>query len=101
MVSRLRRTHHRRGVAKLAAARGEHDDVEAGLRAALASYEDMGYVYWAAYTRADLAAWLIDRDRSGEAWPLLDEAELTFTSLGARPALERVQELRAGAPVRA
>jgi hypothetical protein len=86
--------------ANLAAARGEHDTVEAGLRAALGRFEALGYPYWIAHTQTDLAAWLIDRDRAGEAWPLLDAAEATLAGLGARPALERAQALRAAAPVR-
>jgi hypothetical protein len=91
----FRRAQHERGTALLAAARGEHDAVEAGLRAALAAFEELGYAYWVAHAQVDLAAWLLDRDRAEEAWPLLDEAEVALTRLGAQPALQRVRELRA------
>jgi tetratricopeptide (TPR) repeat protein len=95
----FRRAQHLRGAANLAAARGEHDDVEAGLRAAIDAFAALDYVYWLAHTRIDLAAWLIDRDRALEAVPLLDEAAAALEPLGARPALERVRQLRAAAPV--
>ena len=40
--------------ARLAAARGEHDDVEAGLRHAIERFAAMGYPYWEAMARLDL-----------------------------------------------
>jgi class 3 adenylate cyclase/tetratricopeptide (TPR) repeat protein len=101
VIPPVRQAQWRRGKANLAAARGEQGEVEAGLRAALEHFEALGYVYWAACTQVDLAAWLIERDRAGEAWPVLDEAETTFAGLDARPALERAQRVRQQAPARA
>ncbi|MGH2872066.1 MAG: ATP-binding protein [Solirubrobacteraceae bacterium] len=82
-----------RGRALLAAAEGEHETVEQGLQSAVAMFEKLGYAYWLAVARIDLAAWLIDRDRGDEAAPLLEQAIETLTLLRAAPALERARQL--------
>ena len=81
-----------RGHALLAAAEGRHDDVEADLRRAVAGLEDLGYPYWLAVARTDLARWLVDRGRAPEAADLLDRARASLEALGAAPALERARE---------
>jgi len=53
----------------------------------------LGYPDWLARARTDLAAWLIDQSRAGEAVPLLDEATAALESLGTAPALARAQTL--------
>jgi hypothetical protein len=97
-IAPFRQAQRQRAGSLLAAARGEHDTVEAGLRAAIDSFEQLGYVYWLAHARIDLAEWLLDRGRAAEAFPLLDLAEAALTSLRARPALERCAALRAAQP---
>jgi class 3 adenylate cyclase/tetratricopeptide (TPR) repeat protein len=82
-----------RGRALTAAAQGRHDDVEADLAAALDGFRSLGYPYWLARVQTDLAAWLIEQQRSSDAAPLLSEATATFGSLGAAPALARAQAL--------
>ena len=79
----------------LAAARSDHDAVEADLLAAVEGFRSLGHVYWLARAQTDLAAWLIERGRGDEAGPLLDEAILTLERLGAAPALARARDLRA------
>ena len=82
-----------RGRGLLHAAEGDHDDVERDLQMAIGTFEKLGYPYWLAVAQTDLAAWLIGESRASEAAPLLDEAADTLESLGATPALARVQEL--------
>jgi hypothetical protein len=84
-----------RARAMLAAARGEHAQVEHDLTAALDALQALEYPYWIARTRSDLASWLIDQGRAGEASPLLDQAIATFGSLGAAPALAAARTLAA------
>jgi tetratricopeptide (TPR) repeat protein len=81
----------------LAAARGEHGDVEAHLDAALERFTSLRYPYWAARVRTDLAAWLVERERTTEAVPLLDDAIAELERLGAVPALERARDVREAA----
>jgi hypothetical protein len=83
------------GLGQLAAARGDGEPVERHLGAAIARFADLGYPYWLARARAELAAWLIAGGRTAEATPLLDQAIETFESLRAAPALSRALELRA------
>jgi class 3 adenylate cyclase/tetratricopeptide (TPR) repeat protein len=73
--------------ARLAAARGERDGVEEGLRAAVAALDRLAYPYWRALAQADLAQWLGTEGREEEAAALLDEAVSVLVGLGARPAL--------------
>ncbi|MGI8675614.1 MAG: tetratricopeptide repeat protein [Nocardioidaceae bacterium] len=77
--------------ALVAAARGQHEDVEAGLRRAIDGFRELGYPYWLARVQADLAQWLSGQGREGEAEPLLTEAMDTFTRLGAQPDLDRLR----------
>ena len=86
-----------RGQALLAAAEGRHETVEAGLNAAIDGFAGLGYPHWLAITQTDLAAWLIDQDRRGEAEPLLEDAIAALTPLRAAPALDRAIALT-GAP---
>jgi class 3 adenylate cyclase/tetratricopeptide (TPR) repeat protein len=82
------------GRGRLAAARGEHDGVEADLTAAVEAFRELGYPHWLARAQTALAGWLIERNRLDEAIPHLDEAGATLERLGAMPALARVHELR-------
>jgi len=80
-----------RGLA--AAMSGEHDAAEAELGAAIDTLRALGYPYWLAVVQTDVAEWLVGQHRGGEAEPLLEEAIAVLRELGARPALERAQQL--------
>ncbi len=97
LVSPFMRAQVARGRGTLALARGEDDAVEPLLTEAMERFTELGYPYWLARTQSDLAAWLIAHGRASEAEPLLDEATATLERLGAAPALERAQLIRAGA----
>ena len=56
----------------------------------------MGYPYWEAMARLDLACWLSELARSEEAIALADTAASIFERLGAAPDLDRAR--RVGAP---
>ena len=86
------------GLGLLAAARGEHDVVEAHLTDAVARFRALGYPYWLARAQTDLAAWLHDQNRASEASPLCEEAVATLERLGAAPVLAQARALLAAAP---
>ena len=79
--------------ARLAAARGEHEDVEPGLRHAIERFAAMSYPYWEAMASLDLAEWLSDQGRNDEAKAPRDAAAQTFDRLGAAPDLARARRL--------
>ncbi len=81
----------------LASLEGRHDEVEAELTQAIESLAGLRYPYHLALAQLDLAEWLIGQSRAAEAAPLLEAAVATFAALGAAPALERAQNLAAGA----
>jgi hypothetical protein len=85
------RAQRLRSVARLRAAHGDHDGVEADLRAAVEAFQALGYDYWVAVVRTDLAEWLVENGRAEEAAPLIAEAEPVLVGLGVRPALERLR----------
>jgi len=60
---------------------------------AIATFEAMGAAYWAARTRLDLAAALVEREAPG-AESLVDLAEPVLVAAGATRALRQVAELR-------
>ena len=95
------RHHLARARGLLAAASGEHEQVEADLQAAVSGFEALRYPYWQAVAQTDLAAWLIDQGRTQEAAALLQDAATALQRLGAAPALARAQGLLDAAPVTA
>ena len=100
-VAPLLRGELARGQALLAAARDEHEDVEASFRAAIAAFTELGFPFSHARAQADLAGWLIERGRTEDAAPVLEEAKATLEGLRAEPLLRRVRNLsaaRAGSP---
>jgi tetratricopeptide (TPR) repeat protein len=86
--------------ARLAAARGQHDRVEAGFKAAAGLLRELGMPFWLGVTLLEHAEWLAAQDRPGDADPLREEAGAIFERLGARPWSERVARL-AGRPAQA
>ncbi len=89
------RAHVERGRALLAAAEGEHDTVEADLTSAVEGFRSISYPYWHARAQVDLVAWLIDREKTDDAAPVLAEARATLASLEAAPALALAADLEA------
>ncbi len=84
-----------RGRALTNIAAGDHETVEADLSSAIDGLRALGYPYWLARTQIDLAAWLVEQHRDGEAAPLLADSTTALEALGAVPALERAQALQA------
>ncbi len=85
--------HLIRGRALVAALAGDSDGVDRDLQAAIERFRQLEYPYWLATAQIDLAEWLIGQGRASEADPLLEEAGDALRSLGARPALERIERL--------
>ncbi len=91
------RAHADRMRARLTAARGDHEGVEDGFKAAIAVFRELQNPFWAAVTEVELAEWLLSEDRSDEVAPLLADAEDIFERLGAAPWLDRLHRLGRGA----
>ena len=83
-------------------ASGEDADAEQDLEAAATAMAELGYSYWEAVIRTDLAEWLVGQGRSAEAAAIVDAAAAVFDRLGAVPQQRRIAALRthAGAAVR-
>jgi hypothetical protein len=64
--------------------------VEANLRSAIETFRSLGYAYWLARAKADLARWLRSQAGWEEAKQLLTEARDTFTQLDAKADLARL-----------
>ncbi len=90
-----------RGEGLLAATDADRETAEARFRAAVEELSALGYPYWVAQARTDLAALLIDDHRGAEARVLLDDAIALLKDLRAAPALARAEELLAGLPIAA
>jgi hypothetical protein len=100
-VSPYLRGELNRGRGLLAAARGEHDEVEEPMRAAIATFDSLGYPFPRARTQIDLAEWLIAHGRYAEAEPLLSEAVIALSPLRAAPLLARANDLLTRVPASA
>jgi tetratricopeptide (TPR) repeat protein len=85
--------------ARLAAARGEQDRVEAGFKAAAGMLRELGVPFWLAVTLLEHAEWLARDAGTERAEPLFAEAGAIFERLGVRPWLERLAIHRTGLPV--
>ncbi len=72
------------------AARADASTVEAHLRSAVDELRRLGYLYWLARAKADLATWLRSQGRNAEAENHLRDAVRTLTELGAQPDLDRL-----------
>jgi class 3 adenylate cyclase/tetratricopeptide (TPR) repeat protein len=80
--------------ARLAAARGESESAEAGLKMAAGMFRELGMPFYLAVTLLEHGEWLDGQGRTEEATPLLAEAGGIFERLGARPWIERVDRVR-------
>jgi hypothetical protein len=71
-----------------------HDpDAGAHLLAAVDRFASLGYVYWLARGRIELAEWLVGEGRAEEAQPHLAAALPVLEALKAEPLLARAREL--------
>ncbi|MDX6657800.1 MAG: hypothetical protein QOH62_2593, partial [Solirubrobacteraceae bacterium] len=75
-----------------------HDpDAGAHLLAAVDRFASLGYVYWVARGRMELAEWLVGEGRAEEAQPHLAAALPVLETLKAEPLLARARELSSAA----
>jgi tetratricopeptide (TPR) repeat protein len=79
-----------RYTALIAIARGETAGVDTNLKAAIGLYREFGLPFETAGAELELAEWLVGANRAPEASDLLDDARAIFTTLGAKPWLDRV-----------
>jgi class 3 adenylate cyclase/predicted ATPase len=74
--------HRLRGL--VSAARGDDPEfAEAELRIGIAALEAFGAVGFAAQAQEELARWLVDQVRPGDARPLVEAARAVYTAIGA------------------
>jgi len=66
---------------------------ETNFAQATKQFRDLGMTYWLAVTQLENAEWLVDRNRSSEAEPLIREARETFERLEAKSWLGRLSVL--------
>jgi class 3 adenylate cyclase/tetratricopeptide (TPR) repeat protein len=79
--------------ARLAAARGQSDEVERGFKRAAALLREIGARFWLAVVLLEHGEWLAQSGRAEEAEPMLEEARETFEGLEATPWLQRLDRL--------
>jgi class 3 adenylate cyclase/tetratricopeptide (TPR) repeat protein len=91
------RAHLTRGDGLLAAAAGDFATAEARLRVAIERLDSLGYPYWLAVAKTDLASVLLEDRRPDDAKPLLENVTQVLTELRALPALGRADGLLASA----
>jgi class 3 adenylate cyclase/tetratricopeptide (TPR) repeat protein/ribosomal protein L40E len=80
----------RRALARLASSRGDGQRVEAGFKEATGLFRELSVPFSMGVTLLEHGEWLVQRDRSEEASPLLEEAGQIFERLKAQPWLDRV-----------
>ncbi|HEY2636862.1 MAG TPA: hypothetical protein VGI54_05700, partial [Solirubrobacteraceae bacterium] len=95
LLPRYLRAQRARGRGLLA---GGREEAERELAAAVAAFGALGYPYWQARARLDLAGWLVEHDRAAEAAEPLEAATAALTELGAAPGLRAADALAARVP---
>ena len=83
--------------ARLAAARGETEEVQQDWTSASAIFREAEMPFLQAVTQLELAGWLRGQGETVKSVVLLDEALTIFRRLKARPWLEKAESLAAGA----
>ena len=81
--------------ARLAARRGNKEEVEAKLVAAEDGLRDLGAVFDLAVSQLEHAEWLIGQAKPKQVPPFLEEAAATFDRLNARPWQKRLDQAQA------
>jgi class 3 adenylate cyclase/tetratricopeptide (TPR) repeat protein len=84
--------NYARFASRLAARRGEDDDVEPGFARAQAIFRELGMPFYLGIALLEHGEWLSANDRSADAEPLLGEAREIFERLEAGPWLERATQ---------
>jgi predicted ATPase/class 3 adenylate cyclase len=85
--------------ARLAGTAGDPGRAEAGYKAGIARFRELGMPFWLAVTLAEYGEWLSDAGRPEEARPHLGEAHELLDRLKARPWLERLDRITGSAAV--
>jgi class 3 adenylate cyclase/predicted ATPase len=88
-VSPYLEAHAARATARLAAARGDSNDLEQGFKTAEQIFREYGIPFWLAATQLEHAEWLAVQGRGADAETSLAEARATFERLEAQPWLVR------------
>ncbi len=101
LVTPYLRANGARLAARLAAARGEDDSVEAGFFAAEKTFREIAMPFELAVTLLEHAEWLAAQDHHAETGPLVAEAAEIFEHLRANPWLERARALPTAAMAQA
>jgi predicted ATPase len=83
--------HDMRFRARLAALRGQTDEVESGFKGAAGLFREIGVPFYMAVTLLEHAEWLVEQGPGHDAKPLLDDAREIFERLKAVPWLERLR----------
>ena len=83
--------------ARWSIARDDDDgEIETEFRKAIETFRTMEAPFWIGAVALDLGTWLLTRERETDAKPLLDEANEIFSTLEAKPWLERLDAVRQG-----
>jgi tetratricopeptide (TPR) repeat protein len=85
--------HWTRFRARLDVRQGTTEHVESRFKQAAGSFREISVPFYLAATLLDYGRWLIAEGRDRDAGSALDEARGVFQRLGARPWLERLDEL--------
>ena len=78
---------------------GTDAEAEENLNTAATAMAEMGYPYWEAVVRTDLAEWLVRQRRQAEAAAVVEAVTGVFDRLGAVPQQRRIAALRTQAGV--
>ena len=84
--------HRDRMRARMAATVGDHAAADAGFRAAIGMFREIGMRPAHAMAQAEYGEWLATQGRHDDAAPLLAAARETLEALAATPWLERIAE---------
>jgi class 3 adenylate cyclase/tetratricopeptide (TPR) repeat protein len=85
--------------ARLAATRGDKQEVEAGFKEASGLFRELSLPFWMGVTLLEHGEWLTAQDRPERAEPLLLEARQVFERLKAQPWLDRLARIPRNARV--
>jgi len=88
------RAHASRFRGRLAALRGDADEVERGLKGAAGLFREIEFPFYVAASELELGEWLAEQGRTAETAEHLAEASAIFERLEAAPWLERAAAAR-------
>jgi class 3 adenylate cyclase/tetratricopeptide (TPR) repeat protein len=85
--------------AHLAAQEGDATNAERLFKGASGLFRELAFPFYFATMQLEYAEWLGRQGRNGELVPVLTEARQIFDQLGARPMLDRAEQITGVAPV--